>query len=518
MNPPSARFGWNRAPAVDSFNKPARPQVKLARPKVRAQSYLLVYTCIAAFLLLIHEPLLPLPYYWDELGQFIPASLDLFDTGSWIPHSTLPNVHPPAVMAYLATFWHFFGYSIAGTRVAMLLVAAAGALVSFLLAIELSRGVPQAPAFSALALLCVSPLFFAQSMLAQLDMPAMCLTLLALLLFLQNRWRDSALACVALVLVKETGIVAPALLGGWLLAERRVRQALWYLLPLVALAGWLFILKRGTGHWFGNRGFTQYNLYYPLNPIRFGLALLRRFYFLFIGSGHFIGTLLFAWAYRRMPLFRDRHWRITGAFLALHTVVVSALGGAVLERYLLPVLPIVYIAFAISLTPLPPQPGRWTLAALLSCLIAAAFINPPYPFPFENNLAFVSFVNLQEKAAAAVQTRPGTLATAFPMADAFRRPEFGFVWQSRRIQEIESFRAGDIARLAADPPDLMIVYDTVWDPLHLVRNFMSSWMRRYYDYEPAMPPDAIAQKLSMRVARRWELHGLSMSLLERIHE
>jgi hypothetical protein len=195
--------------------------------------------------------------------------------------------------------------------------------------------------------------------------------------------------------------------------------------------------------------------------------------------------------------------------------VVSALGGAVLERYLLPVLPIVYIAFAISLTALLPQPGRWTLAALLSCLIAAAFINPLYPFPFENNLAFVSFVNLQEKAAAAVQTRSGTLATAFPMADAFRRPEFGFVWQSRRIQEIESFRAGDIARLAADPPDLMIVYDTVWDPLHLVRNFMSSWMRRYYDYEPAMPPDAIAQKLSMRVARRWELHGLSMSLLER---
>ena len=239
------------------------------RLKVRPRSYLLAYTCIALFLICIHEPLLQLPYYWDELGQFVPASLDLFDTGAWIPHSTLPNVHPPGVMAYLALFWHVFGYSIAGTRIAMLLAASAGAMACFLLGIELSRGVPRAPAFSALALLCACPLFVAQAMLAQLDMPAMCLTVLALLLFIQNRWRDSALVCVALVLVKETGIVAPALFGVWLLAERRIRPALWFLLPLIALCGWLLLLKRGTGHWLGNENFTQYNLYYPLNPMRF---------------------------------------------------------------------------------------------------------------------------------------------------------------------------------------------------------------------------------------------------------
>ncbi|MDP9169345.1 MAG: glycosyltransferase family 39 protein [Acidobacteriota bacterium] len=487
----------------------------MTRPRVRPQSYLLVYTCIAAFLLLIHEPLLQLPYYWDELGQFIPASLDLFGTGAWIPHSTLPNVHPPGVMAYLAAFWHVFGYSIAGTRVAMLLVAAAGALLSFLLAIELARGTPQTPAFAALALLCVSPLFVAQSMLAQLDMPAMCLTLLALLLFLQDRWRDSALACVALVLVKETGVVAPALFGGWLLMERRWRDALWYLLPVIALCGWLFMLKRGTGHWFGNQSFTQYNLYYPLNPMRLGLALLRRLYFLFIGGGHFIGTIVLVYAWRRMPVFRDRTWRVTWVFLALHTVLVSALGGAVLERYLLPVLPVVYIAFAISFGALLPRPRVIALAILMLCLVAANFINPIYPFPLENNLAFVSFVNLQENAAAAVEGMPGTLATSFPMADAFRRPEFGFVSQPREVQPMEGFRAGDIARLAGHAPDVMIVFDTTWQKRQTGRSFLSPWLRRYYGYDPALPPDEIATRLSMRIARRWELHGLSMSLLER---
>src|SRR5579884_4490333 len=94
------------------------------RPPVRLQSYVWVYLLAAFFLFLSHQALLQVPFYWDEAGQFIPASLDLYRTGAWIPHSTLPNVHPPAVMAYLAGFWHIFGYSVAGTRLAMLLIAA----------------------------------------------------------------------------------------------------------------------------------------------------------------------------------------------------------------------------------------------------------------------------------------------------------------------------------------------------------------------------------------------------------
>ncbi len=75
------------------------------------------------------------------------------------------------------------------------------------------------------------------------------------------------------------------------------------------------------------------------------VALLRRLYYLFIGSGHVIGTIALVWALRRMPLLRDRPWRIAASFVLAHVLVVSALGGAVLERYLLPALPVVYIAF-----------------------------------------------------------------------------------------------------------------------------------------------------------------------------
>ena len=496
------------------------------RPPVRLQSYALVYALLATFLILAHGPLLRLPFYWDEIGQFIPASLDLFRIHALIPVSTVPNVHPPGVMAYLALFWNFFGYSIVATRIAMLLVAAAGALITFLLAIELSRGAMGTPAFAALALLCISPLFFAQAMLAQLDMPAMCLSLLALLLFLQNRVRASVIACAVLVLVKETGLIVPAILGAWTLAEGRNKaeklRAAWFLFPLPGLLLWLVALHHATGHWLGNAQFTTYNVFEPLHPVTFVLALARRIYYLFVGTGHFIGTIAVIWAWRRMPLLRDRPWRIAGSFVLAQMVAVSALGGAVLERYLLPALPIVYIAFATSLGALLPKMRKIALGALLACLTAANFVNPLYPFPFENNLAFASFVGLEQDAADAVSLGGlaipggGRVATAFPVANALRNPEFGFVQRAFRVDEVDNFSRSEVEMLKTQAPDFVVVYRREWDPLGLlnvtaVRNFFM----RHYGYEPELSAEEIASALSMRVARAWERRGLTMQLLER---
>src|SRR5262249_49005419 len=160
-----------------------------ARRHTRINTYLFFLALFALIAFLIHAPLLRLPYYWDELGQFVPAALDLFHDGAWIPYSTVPNVHPPGVMAYLAAFWSVGGCSRLNARLAMLLAASGAILVVFLLAIEFCRNARGAPAFMAVILLLVSPVFFAQAMLAQLDMPAMLFTSLALVLFLQDKTR-----------------------------------------------------------------------------------------------------------------------------------------------------------------------------------------------------------------------------------------------------------------------------------------------------------------------------------------
>src|SRR5690242_14506296 len=103
----------------------------------RARTGLLIPAGLAAFVFLSHAAFLTLPYFWDELGQFVPAALDIFRSGLWIPRSTMPNVHPPLVMGYLAGVWTVAGYSIAATRLAMLALAAAGALITLRLAVTM---------------------------------------------------------------------------------------------------------------------------------------------------------------------------------------------------------------------------------------------------------------------------------------------------------------------------------------------------------------------------------------------
>src|SRR5262249_3733298 len=151
-----------------------------------------------------------------------------------------------------------------------------------------------------------------------------------------------------------------------------------------------------------------------------------------------------------------RAWRVGGAFVALHVLMVSALGGAVLERYLLPVLPILYAAFGISLRALLPQTRKIALGVIFFCLITANLVPPPYPFPFENNLAFLSFVDVQREAAAAVDVRQGTIATTFPMSNSLRRPDYGYVSSARAVMEMKSFVPSEVTRLAARRPDMMI--------------------------------------------------------------
>src|SRR5579872_3318026 len=121
----------------------------------------LVYVALALVVLGSHAVFLKTPFYWDELGQFVPAALDIFQSGAWIPRSTVPNVHPPGVMAYLAAVWSITGYSIAATRVAMLALAAAGTAITLELGFRM--GLSSGAATVAAAWLAISPLFFAQS-------------------------------------------------------------------------------------------------------------------------------------------------------------------------------------------------------------------------------------------------------------------------------------------------------------------------------------------------------------------
>src|SRR5207245_93436 len=97
------------------------------RPQQESSAWtqdLLLFAAIFVVIMLLHAPLLRLPYFWDEAGYYIPAARDLYLTGALIPHSTPSNAHPPLVLTWLAAAWRVAGYSPLVTRTAMLVVAA----------------------------------------------------------------------------------------------------------------------------------------------------------------------------------------------------------------------------------------------------------------------------------------------------------------------------------------------------------------------------------------------------------
>ncbi len=460
---------------------------------------------------LVHAPLIALPYFWDELGQFVPAALDIFQDGAWIPHSTVPNAHPPGVMAYLALAWRVFGYSIPATRVAMLSLSSCAVAATYLLSNRLIRDggfVTLVPAL----LLVFDPLFYMQSMMAQLDMPAMLFTLLAFILFFQDRYVAAALACTALVLAKETGALLPLMFAVVLVFDRRrVRLAFYYIAPFAMLGLWFYSLWHGTGQLFGDAGFTHYNLGYALNPVRASLSLVRRAYYLFFADFRWAGSLAILFAWRRTSVYSGRAWRVAWAFVAAHALMVSLLGGAELERYLLPVIPLLYIAMGAAWTTLRPMWRSASIATVAAGLLASLFVNPPFPFPFENNLAMVDFVRLHRNAAQFLeQTYPQeTIHTAWPLTAALRNPAFGYVDQKMSAAETSDLRYSTLAALNPEAVHVLVLYSRTWEPSWGVLRWplVTRFLARFYEYERQMDSSEVQRHFGLVPVQRWDRRG-----------
>lgn len=466
----------------------------------------------AVLVFLLHLPYSRLPYFWDELGQFVPAALDLYHDGSLVPHSAVPNAHPPGVMAYLALVWRLFGYSIPATREAMLLLASVTIVATYLPAVELCESQRAAAAPVAIFLLLADPLFYMQSMMAQLDMPAMLFTVVALLLFLKDRHAFAGVACTALVLAKETGALVPLVLGLALIFDPvRRKQSLYYVAPFLILLAWFFVLWHATGYIFGDPGFTHYNLGYSLHPVRAALSLIRRVYYLFIADFRWIGSIAIIFAWKNTSIYASRKWKIVWSFIAAHLVMVSVLGGAELERYLLPVMPLFYIAAAAALMNLRPLLRVPAIASIAAGLVAGLFVNPPFPFPFENNLAMADFVELHRHAAQFLEkTRAHqTIYTAWPLTAALRNPGFGYVTRPLVAAETSDFRYATLAAIDPSRVEVLVLYSRTWEPAGGVTRWpaVQKFLTRFYEYEPQMDAAGVRMHFGLLLAQRWQRRG-----------
>ena len=555
-------------------------------PSAWAQQFLL-FALFFAGLLLLHAPLLRLPYFWDEAGYYVPAARDLFLTGTFIPQSTPSNAHPPLVMAWLALAWRVAGYSPLVTRTAMLALSAFSLLGWF----RLSRLAANLPvAWATTALVALYPVYFTQSSMAQVDLPAAGFTFWALAAYLEDRPWKQALWFSLAALAKETAILAPLALLAWelfgelirprweeILSPGRLRKKsvsplilggaavhrcddcigsstalaaegtvpaqerlfphpasgrrlhlLYLSLPVVPLAAWYAYHYAKTGFLLGNPEFFRYNVAATLNPLRIPLALGMRLWQLFGYFGLYLLTLAGLLALLRPPQRTDDAARpripfwIQSAFLSVllaYLVFMSAVGGAVLARYMLPVVPLVILALVSTLW---RRVRYWKLVvgAVAIAFVAGLFSNPPYGFTLEDNLAYRDYIVMHAEASRFLAMRyPGErVLTAWPASDELTRPWLGYVnanaSQPFRVVRIEDFSVSqiDLAARARDRFDVALVFSTKYQPPHPLLGIENwdAWRRikeEFFGYHRDLLPEDIARRLGGTVVYRKERNG-----------
>lgn len=484
---------------------------KHARERVRPSTYAFFFLAFAALVFVTHAAFLDFAYYWDEIGFYIPSAFDLYQHGSLIPQSTTPNAHPPGLRLWLAGVWSVFGSSLLVTRCAMLLLASLGVFLAFMLAIELSGRLPGVPAFGPVVLLVASPLFFMQASLAQPEVPAMTAGLAALLLYLRGRWVAAVAACVVLVLFKETGIVFPLVFAAFAWRAGRRTEAAAFLLPGFVLAAWFGFLYFRTGHLFGDAAFSDYNLVYNLHPARLAIAALRRLYTLFVENFHWLGTLAILNAWWKRRLFVEEPWPLIVALVLGHLVLVTLFGGAILERYLVPVLPFFYAGVAAGWSLFSAR-ARWMhQVALTGGLLLGLWWNPPYPFPFENSLAARDQVMLFQQTAGLADALRGDpiIATTWPLSAALSDPRMGYVDRRHEVREVKDFQPESLKAREIQPFEIFILYTREWDPpLNWLRlGFIRQTWRNIYGYRPPMTPEECSRWLGVPAAVTYEQRG-----------
>ena len=514
---------------------------RLIEPRLDAPLPLwMIFPVIFAALYASHFTLLGLPYYWDEAGYYIPAAWDFFRTGSLIPITTMTNAHPPLPSIYLALWWKASGFLPEVTREAVLLVASLGLLAVWRLAMRLV-GVPIV-AFWTVLLTGLYPIWFAQSSLAHADIFAAACTLWGLVYALplsdRKPWA-AALWFSAAALSKETAIAIPialaavslvgAIRGPGAARSRALRETAWLSSCVLPLAAWYAWHYAKTGFLFGNPEFLRYNAQANLSPVRFLAAFVHRILHLTAHMNMFVPVLMTAAALllaprpdavgrERASISRPAMRRIV-LLLLVNAVLFSVLGGALLTRYLLPMYPLVLL---VAVTTFYSRIPYWHSVAAFSvaAFLVGLFVNPPYGFAPEDNLAYARVVRLHQAGIAQLEHRyPGaTVLSAWPMTDELARPELGYVKQPWDVSRIDDFTLAQVG-IAAEEPEkysAALVFSTKYEPPSPLLSLgvrSEALDERFFGLHFDMPPELIAAELHGTLVWKHNDDGMWVGLI-----
>jgi len=488
-----------------------------------------VFGQIFAFVYLTHFALLRLPYFWDESGYYIPAAHDFFRTGSLIPQTTLTTGHPPLPCILLAGWWRLTGFTPFATRTAICIVSAFTLLAVYRIARPICG---QLGAAAVTLLTALYPIFFAQSTLAHADVFAAAFTLWGVALYLEEidalRMRNTTLIRMVglfalAVLAKETALITPFMLAlvemSRHLRRQKVRIATLAALisPAVPLTTWYAYHRHATGYIFGNPGYLRYNATANIGAQRIAYALFHRAIHLTAHMNLFVPVLCALACFflaplpDQKPVSRNILFTIF-ALLVCYWITFSILGGALLTRYLLPAYPLVLL---LCVAMWQRRVRNWWPLVVFSAaaFIAGLFINPPYHFAPEDNLAYRDMIVLQQHATNFIVQRwpQATVLTAFPMCDDLRKPDLGYVPAAMKVVQIDNFSLPQLQLAAGeeDSFDTALVFSTKYDPPSLRGRRISDQSAdvRYFDFHSDLFPEQAAEILHGSIVWKEQRNG-----------
>jgi hypothetical protein len=214
------------------------------------------------------------------------------------------------------------------------------------------------------------------------------------------------------------------------------------------------------------------------------------------------------------------------AIAVVYLLALSVIGGAVLARYMLPIVPL-FILVCVSTIWRRLPAWKAVLAVVAAAFIAALFVNPPYGFSPEDNLAYRDYIRLHQGAEAFIEMRypHARVLTAWPASDELSRPNLGYVARPMQVVRIEDFTAEQLLASADEGArfDVALVFSTKYQPAPSWFDhwrLWQEWKARYFGYHVDLSPEAAASVLGGKLVyvKRRQGQWVGVIDIEKIQE
>jgi hypothetical protein len=206
--------------------------------------------------------------------------------------------------------------------------------------------------------------------------------------------------------------------------------------------------------------------------------------------------------------------------IVAYVLALALIGGAVLARYMLPVVPLVII---LAVSTLRRRLRYWpaAIAAVAVIFAAAWFWNPPYGFSPEDNLGYRDYVMLHQDAERFLEARypMAHVLTAWPASDELTRPWLGYTTRPLQVVRIEDFSLEQVVSAAEFRSNFEVafVFSTKYEPRHPLLERWETWTqlkRKFFGYERDLPSAAAAQIVGGHIVFSEERKGQRVAVIE----